>query len=818
MSHRLISGLVFVLVVVLGVLMAPAKPLAQSAPSNGYQEELNDWRALATRAETVIERALASTEALEQLRAQVADRRQRLLAQQEAARSRTAALRGQLEALGPPPGEGESEAVEITGRRAELQQALSEANAPVLATEEALRRADRIMRDIDRIIRQRQAEQLLRAGPSPLNPVHWPGVLSETFEYQRVIEGEFRSSWRGSTREARMRQHAPAILFFVTIGLLLLFRGRNWTQKALAWLGRERFPQADLGGLVLVQAIVQVGIPMLGIWMLLQALDLAIVPGLRTGFLLDRILPAGFAIFFGRWIGRMIFDVQDGKSRYLDLPADRCATGRTTALLLGIVVGARLIVDSIGALPMVSDATWAVYAFPLVALAGLLMLRMGQLLLDHVRAVQARQDDLPIQDRLILILSRLTMAVGVIGTALVAAGYFAFYPSFMLPAIQTLALTGLILLVHRVLVDAVGFVMRLASGGTTATVGPLISALIGFALVAAAVPPALLFWGARTSDLLGLWETISAGVAFGENRISVMDFFVFLAIFFIGYSITRLVQAALRSSVLPNTRLDTGGQNAIATGVGYLGIFIAALAAITSTGLDLSNLAIVAGALSVGIGFGLQTIVSNFVSGIILLIERPIKIGDWIEVGGVSGYVRAISVRSTTIETFDRASVIVPNADLIAGSVTNWTHTNQLGRVIVPVGVAYGTDPRKVEKVLREIAEAHPMVTLNPPPSVIFQGFGADSLNFEIRAILRDVNWMLSVRSEMNYEIARRFAEEGIEIPFAQRDLWLKNADDLGKGIAQALRGGSGSDPEGVEQQAPEAPGPASADDGEKPA
>ena len=211
---------------------------------------------------------------------------------------------------------------------------------------------------------------------------------------------------------------------------------------------------------------------------------------------------------------------------------------------------------------------------------------------------------------------------------------------------------------------------------------------------------------------------------------------------------------------------------------GYGGVFIAMVVGLGVAGISFANLAIIVGALSVGIGFGLQNIVNNFLSGLILLVERPVKTGDWIVVGGTEGYVKRIRIRSTQIQTFDYADVIVPNSELISSQVTNWMLRDTTGRARVPIGVAYGSDTQKVKEILMKIAQEHPEVINNKAsmePFVLFLGFGDSSLNFELRVFIKNIDHRLRVISDLNFALDAAFREAGIEIPFPQRDVHIRS-------------------------------------------
>lgn len=241
--------------------------------------------------------------------------------------------------------------------------------------------------------------------------------------------------------------------------------------------------------------------------------------------------------------------------------------------------------------------------------------------------------------------------------------------------------------------------------------------------------------------------------------------------------VSGLARSAVAANMARRQGADRGLVESISRLVHYALITVGIVAALAAVGVELQNFAIVAGALGIGVGFGLQNVVNNFASGLILLFERPVRVGDTVVVGDEWGTIKKIGLRSTVMLTFDQSEMIVPNADLVSEKVINWTLSNPTARIILPVGVAYGSPVGRVLEILRDSAFAHDAVVRQPPPEALFVGFGDSALDFELRIWVADIRQRLQVRSALLTEIERRLGEAGIEIPFPQRDLHVRSVD-----------------------------------------
>jgi len=288
----------------------------------------------------------------------------------------------------------------------------------------------------------------------------------------------------------------------------------------------------------------------------------------------------------------------------------------------------------------------------------------------------------------------------------------------------------------------------------------------------------VVFWDSTEALLDSFKSFFLEGVEVSGTRFIPADILAAIAMFILLIILTGWSKRWIESRWLRHMNLDRGARDALLAMVGYIGFIIAAIIALRFSGVSVASLAIIAGALSVGIGFGLQGIANNFVSGLILLFERPIKSGDFVTIGGVEGFVRRISIRSTEIETLDRRNVIVPNSELISGQVTNWVLRDPHGRLSLHIGVAYGSDVQLVQKLLVDAANSHPDVIKEgraPGPKALFMEFGDSSLDFELRVWIHRIEKRFDVISDLNFEIDRLFREHSVVIPFPQRDLHLKS-------------------------------------------
>jgi potassium-dependent mechanosensitive channel len=294
----------------------------------------------------------------------------------------------------------------------------------------------------------------------------------------------------------------------------------------------------------------------------------------------------------------------------------------------------------------------------------------------------------------------------------------------------------------------------------------LLQGLTRLTAVVAALVVAIGPFGLPSQDLFATLRTAYFGVSVGGLTLSISSLVAAIVAFLLVLVATRAAQTWLSERYLPRTRLDAGVRNSIRTIFGYIGVVVALLVGGSRLGVDAQRLAWIAGGLSVGIGFGLQGIANNFVSGLILLWERGIRVGDWVVVGQEQGFVRRINARATEIETFERATLIVPNLTLVTGTVKNWMHHDRVARIVVAIHAAFESDPEAVRQLLIDAAKAQDAVLAIPAPLALFVEFGDWSMRFQLIVFVEEALMAERVRSELNFDIMQRMRAAGLRIPY----------------------------------------------------
>ena len=640
----------------------------------------------------------------------------------ESLRPQLAAVRFQIEKLGAPPAkDAPPEDPAIAAERARLTALASSLDGAIKATELTWVRARQLIEKITVLRHSLFTKNLMERLPSPLLPQLWRDLLNESPSVGHRISYLTQDWWRwGSGKKQEL-----GLLFAAVLLLFALLRygvGRITRRPALAegatppsffergisvaWIAPLRALPAVAAGMLLYGG--------------LDALDLLFQTWAGAGAALLKAVIVIVAVSSLIWT---VLAPSEPHWRVASL--DDRAARRVAWLLFGITC----VYAIDGALTEFSRVFFVPLALSVVqtfaACTAFAALLIGLLLTPFTpqRLADAPPEDLAApaapasrhQPRW------LKVPLWLIATGMMAAALMGYVALARFVA-QQLVLTGIVVVVVWLLYLAIRAVTREPQHRRYA-VGEMLEARFGldaprrnqlarltelaltFALVICAIPILMLQWGFSGADIRDWFKALLFGMEVGSFRISLARILIGVVLFIALLFTTRLFQRWLREKALQQTRMDPGIVNSIDTVVGYVGITIAALLSVSYAGFDVTNLAIVAGALSVGIGFGLQSIVNNFVSGLILLIERPIKVGDRIVVGDQQGNVRRISVRATEIETFDRASLIVPNSELITGRVLNWTHRDSLGAVSIKVGVSYSADPEQVIAILQKVRQ-----------------------------------------------------------------------------------------------------------------
>ncbi len=697
-------------------------------------------------------------------------------------------LNAQLTKLGPAPGKDESEAAPVAAERKRLNDALeklqgSSKQLGVLAVD-----AEQVAASAANLQRDQFIKRIFEPSRSVLNPLLWYEAISAIGTFAQRTGILVKAALTSAPDANRMFTPAMGLTLAFVIALLCI--GIAWRVN-LRFMRQSAIAQPDhLQRLwrAVWTTVATVAVLIIGVIIAQLVIKLTggvnlrferVIQGLERGLVSFGVkLALAVGILAPRNPGWRLVNVSDQTARKM--------TGVITilAFIFSLAHVVSTMADTLF-LPIEFTVGWSAGVAVAYVMLIAVLLRLsrggGEPVAEEGTARQYYFG-------WTAYVFHLLWGVVLIATVSLLFGYVALAHFLLQKLIETSVVVTILYLLHHLMDAGVAasldprtlpgrflrHTVSLEEAGTR-RLGLLLSTVVDVGLVVVGVPLILALWALTWIDYSSWLQTVFYGFKVGDITVEPDTILLGIAIFVIGLGAARLFTMWLDRRVLAHTQMDAGVRNSVLTGANYASILVAAAIGVSAAGFSFDKLAIIAGALSLGIGFGLQSIVNNFVSGLILLAERPIRVGDWIAVSGGEGTVKKINVRSTEIETFDRGSVIIPNSSLISDAVLNWTHTDAIGRARIAVGVAYNSDPEQVEKILMECARANKRVLSYPQPYVVFRDYGASSLDFEVRVYIPDVNYVLTVGSELRFAIFKALKEAGIEIPFPQRDVHVKS-------------------------------------------
>lgn len=766
----------------LALLLLPLTALAQPADTTASpRARLDSIRGELTQIEASLANPNVSDEELQRqrLRLQPLLDQLRILTEEQGPRTEQARLR--LDQLGAKPDANAPPETPDVGREREMRtKAFGEADETLKIGRATLLQGEQLLAALADLRRERFARMLFAPGPSILNPEIWSSAAAgfpSDVRASQLIFGDWLSVFSTALFSSR-----GVLVAFAFLGAIALYVARARYMPRLTARLAASVDSSDRHILyaALIRVVARTAPPALASWLIYAGLNAA-------GLLPPRIQPVILAAVFGlalvafvRALADALFAPGEPQRRLASVMEStaRTVTRMASSLVIVMAIGKvfEAWLQAIAAGLTLSIIVRGVFAiiFAGVLIAGLYRLRDNQ----EIEQEACLGPYVPVDGASLGPVRILGWVVGLAIALSLLLGYVVL-ATFLTEQVIWLGILAAAFVLLMQLID-LGITSQLTGEGrfaltlragiglraaTLQKIAVVLAGVLKIVLIVVTLMLALAPWGLESTDLTTSLRAAFFGFQVGGVTVSLSSIVVAILLFALGLAATRSLQGWLDGKFLPTTTLDTGLRNSITTAAGYVGYVAAAAIAFSSLGLSLERLTLVASALSVGIGFGLQSVVSNFVSGLILLWERPIRVGDQVLVGDAEGIVKRINVRSTEIETFDRSSVIVPNSNLVSGVVRNRVRSDRTGRVLISISVPRRLNPTEVRAMLLDAAEAHGDVLKKPGPAVLFKKIGTTTMDFDLICVVGEVDIVGRVTSDLNYVIHRRLAE--LETPVA---------------------------------------------------